>query len=264
MLYFLLICSFLAINSPQNPQDSTLLWLVNQETPLPQNYGPNLAKQANINLHPQALEAFNQMAAAMVADDIHGLFVQSSYRTYSHQQKIFNQRLQELTAQGESPGQAAIITESSIRRPGTSEHQLGLAIDVSLDGQLNETFANSPAGQWLQANCHRYGFIIRYPQGKTHITGTIYEPWHLRYVGMPHASLIHSLDLTLEEYLWYVHLSKMLVFWCEDLADSYYLIKYFCQLPEHMPLCIVDISSLRPGGDGGFIITSHKTYKPES
>ena len=88
--------------------------------------------------------------------------------------------------------------------PGSSEHQTGLTIDVSAQSvsyRLDQSFGDTKEGKWLAKHCHEYGFIIRYPEGKTHITGYDYEPWHLRYVGVDTAKEITGSGLTLEEYL---------------------------------------------------------------
>ena len=83
-------------------------------------------------------------------------------------------------------------------KPGHSEHQTGLAFDVGL---VDSSFADTESSKWLEQNCHLYGFIIRYPKGKTDITGYIYEPWHVRYLGVSIATKVKESGLTLEEYL---------------------------------------------------------------
>ena len=95
------------------------------------------------------------------------------------------------------------MTARSVALPGTSEHELGLAVDI-----IDEFYTNLDAGQentstqqWLMANSWRYGFILRYPNGSTDITGIIYEPWHYRYVGLEYAKDIYERGLTLEEYI---------------------------------------------------------------
>ena len=90
------------------------------------------------------------------------------------------------------------LTDTFSARPGHSEHQTGLAFDV---GAIDDDFANWPSGIWLKENAHKYGFIIRYPKGKQHITGYKYEPWHIRYLGVDLATKVYNSGLTLEEYL---------------------------------------------------------------
>ena len=99
--------------------------------------------------------------------------------------------------------EAEIEAAKTVAIPGTSEHQLGIAVDI-IDTQnwsLVEEQENLEGQQWLMENCWRYGFILRYPKGTTDITGIIYEPWHYRYVGLELAQEIHGLGITLEEYL---------------------------------------------------------------
>ena len=88
-------------------------------------------------------------------------------------------------------------------KPGQSEHQTGLAMDISspsVQSALTTDVENTPEGRWLRENAAAYGFILRYPAGKEHITGYAYEPWHFRYVGIPHAAVMAEMDFTLEEY----------------------------------------------------------------
>ena len=106
-------------------------------------------------------------------------------------------------ASGASPAEAEAEAATVVLRPGTSEHHLGLAVDI-IDTKLwalDERQAQMPAQRWLMENSWRYGFILRYPPEKTHITGIIYEPWHYRYVGTELAAELHGSGLTLEEYL---------------------------------------------------------------
>ena len=113
----------------------------------------------------------------------------SGHRSYEQQAQIYNSYVSQY-------GEAAANRFSA--RPGESEHQTGLAFDV---GQIKNSFGDTPAGQWLDENCAKYGFIIRYPEGKEEITGYQYEPWHIRYVGIEHAQYIMENGITLEEYL---------------------------------------------------------------
>ena len=113
----------------------------------------------------------------------------SGYRSYQRQQELFDYWV-------EQDGYEAALMESAL--PGRSEHQSGLAMDV---GKLEYEYAHTDEGIWLAENCHKYGFIIRYPEDKTEITGYIYEPWHIRYLGESTAKLVHDSGLTLEEFL---------------------------------------------------------------
>ena len=238
--------------------DSGILWLVNRNNRLPSDYKPaDLVEYNGVKLHGAARKAFAQMIEAMTKDEIHGLRLQSAYRTYSYQQAIFNQRVKELQAQGYDKPEAESKAAKSIQPSGASEHQLGLALDVSVDGKLTKTFGETPAGQWLEAHSHNHGFVIRYPCSKTEITQIVYEPWHLRYVGTPHATIMKNLDLTLEEYLDYMRQAQMYIFWGED--GGYYLLSYSDALPAVLPPGVVDISSIS-ANKNGYIITTRKTY----
>ncbi len=127
----------------------------------------------------------------------------SSYRTWETQQSLFDANVNKLVAQGYSKEDAQAETAKAIAVPGTSEHQLGLALDiVDVNNQnLNETQEDTPVQKWLMKNSWKYGFILRYPNDKSDITGIIYEPWHYRYVGKDIAKEIYDADICLEEYL---------------------------------------------------------------
>lgn len=115
--------------------------------------------------------------------------LKSGYRSYYSQQSIYN---------GYVAKWGQEYTDKVSARPGHSEHQTGLAFDIT---SLNTDYSNTAEGKWLESNCHKYGFIIRYPKDKTYITGYSYEPWHIRYVGVDVATYIMKNNLTLEEYL---------------------------------------------------------------
>lgn len=137
---------------------------------------------------PQAMTALDEMFHAAEQEGII-LFVKSGFRTYNDQYIIYNDWVA-LDGQEEADRYSA--------RPGHSEHQSGLAFDLN---DVSQAFADSPEGIWLAENCHKYGFIIRYPQDKEHITGYIYEPWHVRYLGKELAQKVYESGLCLEEYL---------------------------------------------------------------
>ncbi len=127
--------------------------------------------------------------------------VTSAYRSYASQEWYFNYYIEQEMASGKSREQAeaAVLTYSA--RPGTSEHQTGLCVDMHNLPAADQSFGQTEAGKWLAANAHRFGFILRFPQGKEDITGYTYEPWHFRFVGRSHAEKIYEEGLCLEEYL---------------------------------------------------------------
>ena len=124
--------------------------------------------------------------------------VNSGYRSKDEQQRIYDEKISAYKAEGLSKREAKREAELWVNVPGTSEHQLGLAVDITADGEHSDSEA---IYQWLQDNAHRYGFIKRYPSDKTDITGVANEPWHYRYVGKKAAGEIHSRGICLEEYL---------------------------------------------------------------
>ena len=138
---------------------------------------------SEIYLSREAYEPMQQMFAAAEAENVNGFIVTSGYRSYERQAEIY--------AESE-PGYA--------QKPGASEHQTGLAFDVTAinDGSGFET---TEQYAWIRVNAHKYGFIQRYPSNKSHITGISYEPWHYRYVGVDVATEIYENNLTLEEFL---------------------------------------------------------------
>ena len=127
----------------------------------------------------------------------------SSYRRQVTQEMLYNNKVDYFLQQGYDLESAREEAGKVVAVPGTSEHQLGLAVDI-IDvnyGYLDSYQAQMPAQKWLMEHCHEYGFILRYPVGSTEITGIIYEPWHYRYVGREIAAEIHELGICLEEYL---------------------------------------------------------------
>lgn len=145
-------------------------------------------------LRSEVSAAVVQLGAAMKAAGQGTLVVQSGFRSYTSQKKIHKAKVRLI---GKTKG------EKLVARPGFSEHQTGLAVDFAARGvsTLKLSFAKTKAGKWLAANAHVYGFVLRYPAGKTAITGYSFEPWHFRYVGIDLATTMHDQGIsTLEEY----------------------------------------------------------------
>ena len=247
----LIIC---AASTAVYAADSEVLWLVNRDNRLSSTYHPyDLVTYQGIKLRQSAYDAFLSMQKALQTAGIHNLRLQSAYRSYEHQAAIFNQRVKELQAAGYIRTEAERKAALSIQPPGASEHQLGLALDVSVDGKLTQDFGETETGKWLAAHCHEFGFVIRYPQAKTNITQIIYEPWHLRYVGTPHAAIMKNLSLTLEEYAAYVKAAGAYVFWIDD--NNYFLLSHTNTLPADES----NSSSTSPQKNG-YITTKQKVY----
>ena len=155
--------------------------VVNKTYPLPEDYGNGLTSTTT--------NAFYEMQAASKLENLN-IYLSSGFRSYSTQDRIYNNYVAR-------DGKQMADTYSA--RPGHSEHQTGLAFDVN---QINDTFNDSAEAKWLANNCYKYGFILRYPQGKEDITGYKYESWHFRYVGVDLATKLYNNGdwITLEEY----------------------------------------------------------------
>jgi len=143
-----------------------------------------------------------QMLSDMRKEGLHPAIC-SAYRTYARQTRNYNNQIQQYLNKGYSQAEAENEASKWVAVPGTSEHHTGLALDIvsNRNYNLDESQEKEPEQQWLMAHCHEYGFILRYPNGKTDITGIYYEPWHYRYVGKEVAAEIAKSGVTLEEYL---------------------------------------------------------------
>lgn len=176
--------------------------LVNPWNYVPEDYSPTLVSSSNYRVSEECLEALKQMLADCKAAGFESKVV-SSYRSYNVQKQLYENRVRIYLNKGYSQAEAERIAATINAIPGTSEHQLGLAVDiVDVSYQvLNKEQENTPAQKWLLAHCWDYGFILRYPNDRTDVTGIIYEPWHYRYVGLELASELKGSGLCLEEYL---------------------------------------------------------------
>ena len=130
-------------------------------------------------------------------------YIRSAFRTNGDQRYLYENKIQRLIDEGYSEEEARQLAGTVVAVPGTSEHELGLAVDI-VDGtytDLDKEQEQTATQKWLMANSWRYGFILRYPNEKSAVTGIIYEPWHYRYVGKTTAKDIYESGLCLEEYL---------------------------------------------------------------
>ena len=186
----------------QDPTDTLILVNKNNKAPAvpvtlvkPDVQPTREAVSENIYMHPEAAAALEDLFEAAAQDGI-TLYATSGYRSYSTQKAIFERKLERMDEKQ---------ANASVAKPGYSEHQTGLAMDIEGETTkgtgLTEAFGESPEGIWTAEHCAEYGFIIRYPKGKTNITGYIYEPWHVRYVGKEAAAEITELGVTFEEYI---------------------------------------------------------------
>lgn len=181
-----------------------LLLLVNPWTPLPEDFLPGelVPVQNDQAVDARAYPDLQNMLGDMSQAGLSPLIC-SSYRSQERQQELYDNKVQRVMAEGVSREAAQAEAARWVARPGTSEHQTGLAVDiVSLSNQmLDETQESTPEFQWLAENAWKYGFILRYPNDKSEKTGIAYEPWHFRFVGKEAAEEMHDLGLCLEEYL---------------------------------------------------------------
>jgi len=188
-----------------NSESGSYLALVNRHFRLPSHFSPSdlsivsaLNSHGNINqsirLRATAARAMENMLNTAYDEGGHVIVIVSGYRSYATQTTVHNNHI---ATRGETEARRVSA------RPGHSEHQLGLAMDLStfgLGGRLSSQFSSTPEGAWIRDNAHRFGFIVRYPAGREPDTGFVYEPWHLRYIGVDAATQMFGSGLILEEF----------------------------------------------------------------
>lgn len=184
--------------SPANKADTWSLILVNQYNVIPADYEVDLTQLSNgQSVDTRIYPSLQAMFDAARADGIYPV-VASGYRTAEYQQRLLDEKVNEYKAQGYSAAEAQELAVQSVAVPGTSEHQLGIAVDINADPNNSKS---DEVYEWLHKNSYIYGFVLRYPSDKTDITDTTYEPWHYRYVGVEAATEIYTEGICLEEYL---------------------------------------------------------------
>lgn len=198
--------------------------------PIPDAYQPTLAeyKQSGLQMQQQVLPAFEKLAAAVQEGYGEKLYISSAYRTRAQQVDLF-------------------ATLPQATAPGASEHETGYALDVYVNGFAGENFIQCEAGLFVNRDCWQYGFIIRYGAAKQAHTGIQYEPWHLRYVGQPHAELIMRSGLCLEEYIDYLQPGRHYLF------GEYYITRQGAK-EFSLPKALRDIH-ISPDNTGLYIVT---------
>lgn len=174
------------------------LILVNKDNPIPKNYHIEFTLLSNgervdSRIYPDLQEMFDEARTSGLQ-----LFVREGYRTGDEQRQIFEDKIEAYRNEGHSKSESRKLAEEWVAAPGTSEHEIGLAVDINADTSVS---SRDDVYLWLRNNAHRFGFILRYPQGKQDWTGVEYEPWHFRYVGKDAALEMYQQDLCLEEYL---------------------------------------------------------------
>ena len=178
----------LSVEELQDMENVTLdqsMLLINTEYMLSEDFVAETGeyKHSGVNMNVCILNAYGELSAAVLENTGDKLYVSSGIRDRAKQQQLYE----------EDPETAMI--------PGASEHETGLCMDVYVAGFAGDGFLKAEAGQFVNSRCHEYGFIIRYPSYGEDITGIRFEPWHIRYVGQPHADVIYNNRLTLEEYI---------------------------------------------------------------
>lgn len=183
--------------------DDWKLILVNKQHPIPENYDFTLAnikgsQQCDARIIDDLLD---MMQAAKEAG--FNLLIKSPYRSDARQEWLFARKIKLYMNKGMSYMDAYKLSSQVVMVPDSSEHQIGLALDIVCDyyETLTEGFGDTEAGIWLEEHCAEFGFIVRYPKGREYITSVEYEPWHFRYVGVEAATIIMEQELTLEEFV---------------------------------------------------------------
>lgn len=207
------------------------LTLINEDNPIHQQIDNNVVeyKNSGVMMDPMLVKPYETLSEAVKDDTDESLFIMSSYRTSEEQEILFSQ-------------------DSTIATlPGTSEHETGLALDVYVKYYAGNGFLKSEAGQFVNRNSWRYGFIIRYPLFKKGVTGIKFEPWHIRYVGEPHAEIMYRNKWTLEEYIQELTVGRFYSFKnymiSRQKADSIFI-----------PEGLIDVV-ISPDNQGNYIIT---------
>ena len=174
------------------------LILINKENYIPKNYEVEFTtlsngEQVDKRIYPDLQAMFDDARAAGLQ-----LFVRAGYRTGEEQQRLLDDKIEAYRNEGHSKFEAQRLAKEWVAVPGTSEHQIGIAVDINADTSV---CSGDEVYLWLAENAYRYGFIYRYPSDKKDITGVMNEPWHYRYVGKESAEEMYFSGLCLEEYI---------------------------------------------------------------
>ena len=193
-----LLQEILSPGQSANTENGWNLILVNQDYKMPPDWDIELTELSNgqsvdSRIYPDLQQMFDDMRAQGVYP-----VVASGYRTAEKQQELMDDKVDSYRSQGYSKSTAKEEAKKWVAEVGNSEHQTGLAVDINADGVHSSGYQ---VYNWLADNAWKYGFILRYPEGKTEITKTDYEPWHYRYVGAEAAKEIYESGLCLEEYI---------------------------------------------------------------
>ncbi|WP_051233624.1 M15 family metallopeptidase [Butyrivibrio sp. NC3005] len=193
-------------NSDEDEKFSSSDWnliLVNKQHPIPEGYQFPTAEVTNGGkvCDARIIEPMKKMFSDARKEGIN-LVICSPYRSHDRQEMLFNRKVDYYLNNGCDYMDAYTLAAQAVTIPGSSEHELGLAMDIISDNycMLDEGFGDTPAGKWLENNSYKYGFVVRYLKGKESVTGIEFEPWHMRYVGTAAAKIMHAQNICLEEF----------------------------------------------------------------
>lgn len=182
--------------------DDWRLALANYENLLPENFTVKVSNIDNTRqFDSRAIGELNDMMNAMKKDGVTNVWVQSAYRSVARQKELYDNSVKKYLQQGKTQEEAEKLTDEYINKPGSSDHNLGLAVDFNY---VDNKFEKLDGFKWLKKNAENYGFVLRYPKDKEDITKIAYESWHWRYVGVEHAKKMNDLNMCLEEYIEYL------------------------------------------------------------
>ena len=182
--------------------DDWRLTLANYENLLPENFTVKVSNIDNTRqFDSRAIGELNDMMNAMKKDGVTNVWVQSAYRSVARQKELYDNSVKKYLQQGKTQEEAEKLTDEYINKPGSSDHNLGLAVDFNY---VDNKFEKLDGFKWLKKNAENYGFVLRYPKDKEDITKIAYESWHWRYVGVEHAKKMNDLNMCLEEYIEYL------------------------------------------------------------
>ena len=191
-----------SVETSKKKIDDWRLTLANYDNLLPEDF---TVKVSNIDKTRQfdsrAIDELNDMMNAMKKDGVTNVWVQSAYRSVARQKELYDNSVKKYLQQGKTQEEAEKLTDEYINKPGSSDHNLGLAVDSNY---VDNKFEKLDGFKWLKNNAENYGFVLRYPKDKEDITKIAYESWHWRYVGVEHAKKMNDLNMCLEEYIEYL------------------------------------------------------------
>ena len=225
------LVSSVLINSKVYGMTNDYLFYVSEDNKVSKDYAPLETLELNkyvpctatkLIVDKQTGYAFVEMYKEMINEGLSSLKVCSGYRSFNTQTYLFNNRVSMYQKKGYSFSDSYNIAKRINAVPASSEHQLGLAVDVTTDGTLEQTFAKTMEGKWLLENAHKYGFVLSFPEEKQDLTGIIYEPWHYRYVGKTHAKIMYENNWCLKEYIEYLQNNN-----CYEYRDNDNIIRVF-------------------------------------